>query len=125
MTTETAYEAVWPDGDIYANRHGEIRLTADEARATAQAIGGTWRHATAPADGRLYFYKLTCGHEIAEQSTHETATSHDCREGGHPHLAAVTRLTRVRDIPAPAAARPDQRDATTTGAPSERPADSP
>jgi hypothetical protein len=114
MTTETAYEAVWPDGDIYASRHGEIRLTAGEARATAPAIGGTWRHATAPADGRLYFYKLTCGHEIAAQRTQATAASHDCREGGRPHRGAVTRLTRVRDIPAPAPARPDQQDDRST-----------
>lgn len=51
MTAGTNYEVVWPDGDIYANRNGEIRLSAAEARATAQAIGGTWRHATTPAAG--------------------------------------------------------------------------
>jgi uncharacterized membrane-anchored protein len=45
-TPASAYEVTWPDGDIYANRDGEIWLPADEARATAQAIGGTWR--TAP-----------------------------------------------------------------------------
>lgn len=42
-TAAKAYEVAWPDGGIYANRHGETVLTADEARTTAQAIGGTWR----------------------------------------------------------------------------------
>jgi hypothetical protein len=106
MTTETAYEVVWPDGDIYANRQGEIRLTAGEASTTARAVGGTWRPATTPALGRrLYFYKLTCGHEMAKRGTREPGTSHDCRAGGRLHLGAVIRLTRVRDVPADHAPR--------------------
>lgn len=40
-----AYEVTWPDGGIYANRHGETVLTAGEARTTASATGGTWRAA--------------------------------------------------------------------------------
>jgi hypothetical protein len=95
--TTVEYEVIWPDGDIYANRHGETRLAVAEACATAQAIGGTWRPATTPATGRLYFYKLTCGHEMAMRSARECGTSHDCREGGRLHLGAVIRLVRVRD----------------------------
>lgn len=48
MSTE-AYEVTWPDGGVYANRHGKTRLPFDEAKATAQAIGGTWRTAPMPA----------------------------------------------------------------------------
>jgi hypothetical protein len=106
---ETAYEAVWPDGDIYANRHGEIRLTAGEARATARAIGGTWRAATAPGDRRLYFHKLTCGHETANLYEQEPGTTHVCcgeNRAAAAHPATVVRLTRVRDIaPGPVPAR--------------------
>jgi hypothetical protein len=52
-----AYEVIWPgpDGGTYANRDGETALTADEAIATARAIGGRWRLATvsaAEADGK-------------------------------------------------------------------------
>jgi hypothetical protein len=49
----TAYEVRWPDGGIYANRHGETVLTEDEAKATAPAIGGTWHRAVPPADETL------------------------------------------------------------------------
>ena len=45
MTAAKAYEVTWPDGGTYANRHGETVLTAEEARTTAQATGGTWRAA--------------------------------------------------------------------------------
>jgi hypothetical protein len=45
-----AYEVIWPDGSVYANRHGETILTETEAKATAPLIGGTWRLATAAAE---------------------------------------------------------------------------
>jgi hypothetical protein len=41
-----AYEVIWPDGGTYANRDGKTRLSVDEARATARAIGGRWRLAS-------------------------------------------------------------------------------
>jgi hypothetical protein len=41
--TMVEYEVIWPDGGVYANRHGETRLPFAEASATAQAIGGRWR----------------------------------------------------------------------------------
>ena len=44
----TAYEVIWPDGDVYANRHGKTRLSFAEAKATARAIGGKWRTAPMP-----------------------------------------------------------------------------
>ena len=107
---DTAYEVVWPDGDIYANRHGEIRLTAAEARATARAIGGTWRAATAPGDSRLYFYKLTCGHETPNLYEQQPGTALVCRSENRAataHPATVVRLTRVRDTaPNPSPAQP-------------------
>jgi hypothetical protein len=43
---EATFEVVWPNGDIYANRDGQARLAETEAKATAPAIGGTWRHVT-------------------------------------------------------------------------------
>ena len=54
MSTAKAYEVTWPDGGTYANRHGETVLTAEEARTTASATGGTWRAAgngETPLDG--------------------------------------------------------------------------
>jgi len=103
MITETAYEVVWPDGDIYANRHGEIRLAAAEASATANAIGGIWRAAGSAADGRLYFYKLTCGHEVANLYVWDAGTAFVCRgadRAAAAHPATVVRLTRARDTAA-------------------------
>ena len=44
----TAYEVIWPDGDVYANRDGGTRLSFAEAKATARAIGGKWRTAPMP-----------------------------------------------------------------------------
>jgi hypothetical protein len=116
----TAYEVVWPDGDIYANRNGEIRLTAAEASATARAVGGTWRAATAPGDSRLYFYKLTCGHETPNLYEQEPGTTLVCRgenRAAAAHPATIVRLTRVRDIasepvPGTASAPPDERERT-------------
>jgi hypothetical protein len=40
------YQVRWPDGGIYSNRYQQTRLTEAEARATARAIGGTWRRLT-------------------------------------------------------------------------------
>jgi hypothetical protein len=50
--TMVEYEVIWPDGDVYANRHGETRLSFAEAKATARAIGGKWRTAPMPAAER-------------------------------------------------------------------------
>jgi hypothetical protein len=114
----TAYEVVWLDGDIYANRHGKIRLTADEARAAARVIGGTWREAAAPSGGRLYFYALTCGHEMANLYEWEPGTGFICRgenrAAAAAHPATVVRLARARDavpepVPGSAPAPPDER----------------
>ena len=41
-----AFEVVWPDGEVYTNRHQQTRLTEAEAKATAPRIGGTWRRVT-------------------------------------------------------------------------------
>ncbi len=41
-----AFQVRWPDGGIYVNRHGETRLSEEEATATAPRIGGTWRLVT-------------------------------------------------------------------------------
>ena len=121
LALETAYEVVWPDGDIYANRHGEIRLTVAEARATARAVGGTWRAARAPGEGRLYFYKLTCGHEKPNLYEQEPGTTLVCRGENRAaaHPATVVRLTRARDIapgpvPGTAPAPPGERTAEAT-----------
>jgi hypothetical protein len=43
--TAKAWEVIWPDGGIYANRHGETVLSAADAEAAARATGGTWRAA--------------------------------------------------------------------------------
>lgn len=40
------YEITWPWGEIYANSHGQTRLTLEEAKLTAPRIGGTWRRIT-------------------------------------------------------------------------------
>lgn len=45
MSGTAEYQVTWPDGGIYANRDGATRLQLAEAKATAQAIGGTWRTA--------------------------------------------------------------------------------
>lgn len=47
--TTVEYEVIRPDGGVYANRHGETRLSFAEAEATARAIGGKWRTAPMPA----------------------------------------------------------------------------
>ena len=46
VTTPEEYEVTWPDGSVYANRHGQTRLSSEEAKLTAPRIGGTWRRAT-------------------------------------------------------------------------------
>lgn len=69
LTAAKAFEAAWPDGGIYANRHGETVLTADEARTTAQATGGTWRAAgngETPLDGLDEKVVFDGAHWIAE-----------------------------------------------------------
>src|SRR6202035_2719745 len=94
------FEAVRPDGDIYASPRGKIRLSAAEASAAAAAIGGTWRPAATPSAGRLYYYELTCGHEMANLYEWDPGTQHICRgEDGAAaaHPATIIRLTRVRD----------------------------
>lgn len=111
MTTGTDYEVIWPDGDIFADRAGKIRFTAVGARAAARAIGGTWRTATAPAADRLYFYKLTCGHEVPNLYEWAPGTKHICRgedRASPAHPAVIVRLTRARDTSCSAAnaARP-------------------
>lgn len=45
------YGVTWPDGEAYANRHGETRLSEAEAKATAPRIGGTWRRVTTEEAG--------------------------------------------------------------------------
>lgn len=42
----TGYEVTWPDESVYRNRDGQTRLSEAEAKATAPAIGGTWRRVT-------------------------------------------------------------------------------
>jgi hypothetical protein len=97
-TPAIAYEVTWPDGDIYANRDGEVRLSEAEARATAPVIGGTWRAAVTPPHDLLCFYKLTCTHEIAKRGEWEPGTDLDCREGGRLHRGAVIRRARARKL---------------------------
>lgn len=70
-----AYEVIWPDGGTYANRDGATRLDADEASATARAIGGRWRRASEPGElplaslGETFLASAVCWAATAPDGT--------------------------------------------------------
>lgn len=50
--SEGAFEVTWPGDEAYTNRHGQTRLSEEEAKATAPRTGGTWRRVTeTPREG--------------------------------------------------------------------------